>query len=335
MFTAGTSLSAYSFLASPSIYPSQDHGECTPRHNSYELALSILLLLGISLSYLPQHHRIIHNRSSDGFSPWFLLLGCLSTYSSFLNLVILQWPVLQCCKVLTAGLCFESTLGIAQLGVQVIMFHFIFVLYMIYFPPYKKVSAFVHNMRLLCLPSRSFAWSFSLLVSKLILGHILISTFLTCLLLSLVDPPNPNNQHKKSAWLLVWAGFLGMASTFLAMIQYIPQIIETYFRKSVGALSIPMMLMQTPGAILLAVSLALRPGANWTTWIVYAVTALLQAILLCMCLHYHLRAKRLGYSAFESAEAAPLLAVHRQSTTSLFETTTTADHPAEDEIRYR
>ncbi|KAF9959599.1 hypothetical protein BGZ72_009329 [Mortierella alpina] len=280
---------------------------------------------------LSQHHRIVQKRSSDGFSPWFLLLGCLSTYSSFLNLVILQWPVIQCCKVVSAGLCLESTLGIAQLGVQVIMFHLIFVLYMIYFPPYKKVSAFVHNMRLLCLPSRSFAWSFSLLVSKIILGHILISTLFTMLLLSVVDPPN--HQHEKSAWLLVWAGFLGMTSTFLAMIQYIPQIIETYLRKSVGALSIPMMLMQTPGAILLAVSLALRPGANWTTWIVYAVTALLQATLLIMCLFYHVRAKRLGYSSFDSAESAPLLAVHRQSTASFFETTTTDNH--EDEIRYR
>ncbi|KAF9941453.1 hypothetical protein BGZ75_000539 [Mortierella antarctica] len=106
------------------------------------------------------------------------------------------------------------------------------------------------------------------------------------------------------------------------MIQYIPQIIETYFRKSVGALSIPMMLMQTPGAILLAVSLALRPGANWTTWILYAVTALLQASLLSMCLYYHIRAKRLGYSSFESAETAPLLAVHRQST-SYFESDNT------------
>ncbi|KAF9282858.1 hypothetical protein BGZ68_005706 [Mortierella alpina] len=227
-------------------------------------------------------------------------------------------PVLQSrCKFSSAGLCLESTLGIAQLGVQVIMFHFIFVLYMIYFPPYKKVSAFVHNMRLLCLPSRSFAWSFSLLVSKIILGFILISTFLTFLLLSLID--SPNHERKQSAWLLVWAGFLGMTSTFLALIQYIPQILEIYLRK-------------TPGAILLAVSLALRPGANWTTWIVYAATALLQAILLGMCLYYYIRARRLGYSSFESAETAPLLAVHRQST-SFFESTSTDHH--EDEIRYR
>ncbi|KAG0212358.1 hypothetical protein BGX28_006502 [Mortierella sp. GBA30] len=166
-------------------------------------------------------------------------------------------------------------------------------------------------MHLFCLPSRSFAWSFSLLVLKIVVGHILMSTFITFLLLLAVqNKPQP----QQSLWILTWAGYLGMISTLLAMIQYLPQIIETYIRKSVGALSIPSMLMQTSGTILLTVSLALQPTANWTTWIVYAVTALLQAILLVMCLQYHFKAKRLGYSSFESAETAPLLIVHRQST---------------------
>lgn len=69
-----------------------------------------------------------------------------------------------------------------------------------------------------------------------------------------------------------------------------------------------MMMMQTPGAALLTLSLALRPGANWTTWIVYAVTGCLQGTLLVMCIYYHYRAKTYGYSEFESAETEPLLA---------------------------
>ena len=68
--------------------------------------------------------------------------------------------------------------------------------------------------------------------------------------------------------------------------------------------------MQTPGAILLTVSLGLSPGANWSTWFPYAVSALLQAVLLGMCVHYYFRAKRLGLSLFHSAETTPLLMVH-------------------------
>lgn len=69
-----------------------------------------------------------------------------------------------------------------------------------------------------------------------------------------------------------------------------------------------MMLMQTPGAALLTLSLALRPGANWTTWIVYAVTGCLQGILLVMCIYYHFQATSHGYGDFDTNETEPLLA---------------------------
>jgi hypothetical protein len=46
-----------------------------------------------------QHFRIINKKSSDGFSPWFLLLGCLSTSWSFFNILILQWRSVRCCAI--------------------------------------------------------------------------------------------------------------------------------------------------------------------------------------------------------------------------------------------
>ncbi len=32
-------------------------------------------------------------------SQWYLLLGATSSASALLNLVILQWPVVRCCRV--------------------------------------------------------------------------------------------------------------------------------------------------------------------------------------------------------------------------------------------
>ena len=49
-----------------------------------------------------------------------------------------------------------------------------------------------------------------------------------------------------------------MSSATLAALQYAPQIVHTYRMKLVGALSIPMMLIQTPGAIFMVLSIALR-----------------------------------------------------------------------------
>ncbi|ORY07833.1 hypothetical protein K493DRAFT_332579 [Basidiobolus meristosporus CBS 931.73] len=59
---------------------------------------------------------------------------------------------------------------------------------------------------------------------------------------------------------------------------------------SVGALSIPMMLMQTPGAFLFAYSIYLRPGTNWTSWMTFVASGMLQGILLCMCIVWTVRA---------------------------------------------
>ena len=62
-----------------------------------------------------------------------------------------------------------------------------------------------------------------------------------------------------------WATFLGVSSALLATVQYAPQILHTYRMKLVGALSIHMMLIQTPGGILMVTSIALRKGTNWTS----------------------------------------------------------------------
>lgn len=75
--------------------------------------------------------------------------------------------------------------------------------------------------------------------------------FVTFLLLGTEISPS-------SARLTWWATFLGVSSTFLAAFQYLPQIMHTYQHKLVGALSIPMMLIQTPGAILMVTSIAIR-----------------------------------------------------------------------------
>ena len=58
--------------------------------------------------------------------------------------------------------------------------------------------------------------------------------------------------------LNTWAIFLGVSSALLAAFQYAPQIVHTYRLKLVGALSIPMMLIQTPGGFIMVFSIMIR-----------------------------------------------------------------------------
>ncbi|KAI9309312.1 hypothetical protein BJ944DRAFT_258757 [Cunninghamella echinulata] len=274
--------------------------QCNPHHDPSSLFISIFLCIGLVISYLPQHYRIIANKTSEGFSSWFLLLGVVSSTSSFLNIILLQWQAILCCHSLSTGSCLESLMGIFQIGLQWAMFSLVFILYLIYFPEDRKRKVHRPNALHLELPSTltstiSEEWKISLVIAALCIGHLALSFLISVVLL--IWKGGPEQSHTTN----LWAGFLGVFSMILAAMQYFPQIYKTWKRKSVGALSIPMMMLQTPGTALFVYSLIVRPGTNWTAWITYLVTGVLQGTLLTLCIIWHFRNKRLGVSDLDGS----------------------------------
>lgn len=90
-----------------------------------------------------------------------------------------------------------------------------------------------------------------------------------------------------------WANILGIVATVLAGIQYLPQIWMTWYLGHVGSLSIPMMLIQTPGSFVWSASLAARLGVEgWSSWGVFLVTGCLQGCLLVMGICFEVKARR-------------------------------------------
>lgn len=86
--------------------------------------MSSCILVGLLISYLPQHYRIISRRTSEGISPWFVLLGTTSATSGFANILTVP-PSRQdmaCCSQVEPTECLFGLLGIAQLGVQWLCF---------------------------------------------------------------------------------------------------------------------------------------------------------------------------------------------------------------------
>jgi hypothetical protein len=83
-----------------------------------------------------------------------------------------------------------------------------------------------------------------------------------------------------SPFLYPYAQFLGVSATILTVFQYAPQILKTYQSGVVGALSIPMMLIQVPGCVMFVGSLVGRPGVEWSAWLTYAFAGSMQAVLL-------------------------------------------------------
>ncbi|KAJ6472680.1 hypothetical protein C8R47DRAFT_1145859 [Mycena vitilis] len=288
---------------------------CAPQHDWFTATLTLCLCIGLIISYLPQHFRIINQGTSEGLSPWFLLLGSTSSAAGFLNLVTVQHTQIRCCRVMSIASCVEATAGIVQVGLQWAMFSFIFVLYMIYFPQHLKyVSSETHPARNgKPQRERSKLWGLSVILANLTVAHFVLSALLT-LFVVLASPsplhppsspspyPDPSFPDPDSSTLPLslarWALYLGVSSALLAAIQYVPQIAFTWRARLVGALSVPMMCVQSPGAVAMVLSIALRPGTNWTSWITYAVAGIMQCTLLSICIAWKMRQRRLRIDDF-------------------------------------
>ncbi|KAJ6589258.1 hypothetical protein B0H19DRAFT_1103426 [Mycena capillaripes] len=296
---------------------------CTPHHDWFTATLTFCLCIGLIISYLPQHFRIINQGTSEGLSPWFLLLGSTSSAAGFLNLVTVQHTQIRCCRVVSIASCVEATAGIVQVGLQWAMFSFVFVLYMLYFPPHLKYeSSETHPGRNgKTSRVRTRPWALSVLLANFTVAHFILSAFLTLFIVISSGTPSPSDPAPPSPYpdpsfpppdsstlpipLARWALFLGVSSASLAVIQYLPQIAFTWHARLVGALSVPMMCVQSPGAVAMVLSIALRPGTNWTSWITYAVAGLMQCTLLCICIAWKMRQRRLQIDDFGVALPPP------------------------------
>ncbi|EGE06197.1 PQ loop repeat protein [Trichophyton equinum CBS 127.97] len=232
---------------------------------------SILIFLGILLSYLPQHYRIISRGTSFGISPYFILLGTTSGTFGFANILVLPKSArdIACCSAINGFACFAGLLGILQVGVQSLCFIIFLILFVVYFPrtPPTPISTSTT-------PEKSHNFRTALTVGAICLVHAIAVIILGFTVVF----GYPSSRQ-------MWANILGVSATS-SLHPYFPQIYTTCVY-SVGSLSIQMMCIQTPGAIVWAISLAERLGMEgWSTWGVYVVTSMLQGTLLIMGVYF-------------------------------------------------
>ncbi|KAL1958285.1 hypothetical protein VTO42DRAFT_4793 [Malbranchea cinnamomea] len=232
---------------------------------------SIVILLGILVSYLPQHYRIIALRSSFGISPYFVLLGTTAGASAFANILVLPRSAndITCCKEINGFSCFAALLGILQIGTQALSFAIILILFILYFPRatpmhVSKAASEIPSFRT------------AIIVVATCIFHAIVTTIFS--LTVVVAYPS---------FRQLAANVLGIMAAILTSIQYFPQIYTTFRLKCAGSLSIPMMCMQTPGGFIWATSLAARLGPEgWSTWGLFLLTASMQGIVLLMAIYY-------------------------------------------------
>lgn len=97
-----------------------DHCTELESPNIPAFVLATVIVVGILVSYLPQHLRIILRRSSEGISPYFVLLGTTSGTFALINILTLprSQADIECCYQISRFACISGLLGIAQVAVQ-------------------------------------------------------------------------------------------------------------------------------------------------------------------------------------------------------------------------
>ncbi|KAJ4990367.1 ATP synthase F0 [Stagonosporopsis vannaccii] len=266
-------------------------------------SVSVFIVVGILVSYLPQHYKIISRRSSRGLSPLFVLLGTVSGTASIANILTLPESTadMACCKEIGRFPCAAALLGIAQIGVQWTCFFFIMMLFLIFFPraPIPGIDQDAEDTDASKMPT----WKEAVLVLAVSLAFFIFA-FIGSVVFVYALP----------AHVRAWANFLGLLATGLAAIQYIPQIITTWRLQEPGSLSVLMMCIQTPGSFVFAASLYARLGkGGWSAWGLFIFTGCLQGCLLAMSLAFLWRdrkeQKRLEQEATANgnSERTPLL----------------------------
>ncbi|KAF2204668.1 PQ loop repeat protein-like protein [Delitschia confertaspora ATCC 74209] len=267
----------------------------------FNFSVSIFIVLGILVSYLPQHYKIITRRSSRGLSHMFVLLGTISGTASIANILTLPESTrdMGCCKEISIFACAAAMLGIAQIAVQWTCFFFIMMLFLIFFPRSTTdgTEAVDEDERDLRSPAEAI----------LVLAGSLACFLFTLFGSVIIAYAAPGN-------LRGWANFLGIWASVFAAVQYLPQIHMTWKAQAVGSLSVPMMSIQTPGSFVFAGSLYARLGPNgWSAWGLFIMTGCLQGCLLVMSLIFLYRERKARKEALneadgEGTEREPLLA---------------------------
>ncbi|KAG7884859.1 hypothetical protein KL938_001116 [Ogataea parapolymorpha] len=232
--------------------------------SGFGFLIGSLLALGIYVSYIPQHLKIVNRRTSEGLSPLFLLLGSTSGFSSLVNLLLVSSPARKCCLTdLNKFQCIYSQLGLIQVAAQAVGYSLILILcaYLTR-PPIDVPGSNEEKI------GRAYRW---------FLIYVVLNAALAIYFLFF------NADFNET---MAFANFSGILSTILATAQYLPQIHTTYTLKHAGTLSMHMMLLQTPGGYLWSFTLFMQPGSSWSSWLPYFTAANLQLLLLIMCLYY-------------------------------------------------
>lgn len=220
--------------------------------------IGFVLIIGTLISYGAQFHKIIINQSITGINIYTIAMGCLSSCCTMYASILLNLSTLKS---------FEIGLDVSQLIIVCICYYAYIVIYMYYIRhENSRAGTFYNQFYQVEDLDRDYRHVFILFcISWIIL--IILGTA------SIIAP----SSHGLINTMYIIA-------TITSVIQWVPQLIETYMSTDISSLSLITLGLNTGGCLLTIIYQCVINGESFLLVLPYLVGALLQLIILVILL---------------------------------------------------
>ncbi|KYQ88939.1 hypothetical protein DLAC_10522 [Tieghemostelium lacteum] len=248
--------------------------------DTFDVTLGIILILGAIISTVPQHMKILKNKSAAGLSFLWLFLGNINQYATFINGVVLKYPQIQACSKLGFLQCSPSLLSLFQLFVFW-LFSFPFYVYFLFFTPSDLKKLAKENLIEARKSQKEFLYAKILFIIEV--SFIIICTVI---MFSII-----RGTGECSKTTFVFGNVIGIFSVVITFVQWSPQIYKTAKYKSPGSFSIIMLLIQGPGTLVLLYYFIFVSKEQVSTWLSYLAAVIQLFIVLGLLIYYQRKDK--------------------------------------------
>lgn len=267
-----------------------------------------VLTIGTFLSFLPMWFTIGLSRSSAGVSVTAMLLLNVTNWLSSVGVALQNWQRVLCCDQWSSEGCFRSLIPVALVVANVFGVVPILFLTVIFFQESDeeteklstggslarnvstKTAVSGRSSRVSTARSLMTAAPITYIDGDIVKtkaqGWLVVAVHM--FLVAITVGISALLLHKygvSSNAVSKYATVCNIAAGVTQAVSWLPQIYMTYKVKDIGSLSILTVLVQAPGAAIVAIEM-ITSGQNWDSVTQYVVTFICMMVLLVECLYF-------------------------------------------------
>jgi len=220
-------------------------------NNILSIIIGFLLILGTIISYGVQFHKIIINNSINGINLTSIVMGTISSSLTMYASILLNLNKLED---------FTIKLDVSQLIIVCFCWLLYSLIYIFCIRKNKYIDLYHYNEPNLNRPNNKYIYG------------LFFSSWIIFICFGLVSFIIPDS--------IIFINIMFFISSFFSLLQWIPQIIESYTTSTISTLSLITLSINTCGCILTVIYQSIINGEKILLMIPYIVSAILQILII-------------------------------------------------------